>query len=142
MTRKLLILMMFFPVCSGLRAQHVSDTSRAIREFEKVMSFATQPYLYYTSVTSLRYGPLVGGRDSAIMLRSRFYKVGDDLYYGNEVEETYLQDSLIVRVNHQRKTILLNRVDTNTKKNIDVMPLKQARLQKMFRKTYTISEQA
>jgi hypothetical protein len=132
-------LILLFLALAG-HAQHASDTAAAIRQLDKVMSFATQPYLYYNTVTTLRYGPMAGGRDSGSTLHSRFFKVGDDLYYGNEVEETFLQDSLLIRVNHNRKAIILSKVDITTKKNLDLLPLSRQTVRKMFRQQFTISQ--
>ncbi|MDR3715179.1 MAG: hypothetical protein P4L51_20385 [Puia sp.] len=119
-------------------AQRPADTTALIDEFDKVLSFAVQPYVYYTSVTSLHSGPMIAGKDSATVLRNNFYKVNDDLYYGNDKQETYLQDSLLVQIDHQRKTIQLRKVDVATKKRMDILPLKRGEVQKMLRRQYEL----
>jgi hypothetical protein len=130
-----------FLLATGLstHAQHYTDTSALIREFDKVMAFAVQPYLHYTSITTLRNGSPDNATNNDNILHGNFYKVNDDLYVGNEQEEMYLQDSLMIRVNHPRKTIQLNRVDLASKKRMDILPLKKMDMQKMLREHYTIA---
>lgn len=120
-------------------AQRVSDTTAVIREFNEVMGFAVQPYLYYTSVTSLLTGPLMDRADTGALLHGVFYKNGDDLYYGNEQEESFWQDSLMININHRRKTIRVSKVDVASKKKMDLLPLKKMDAQKLLREHYTIS---
>lgn len=120
-------------------AQKRSDTAAIIQTFNEVMSFSVQPYLHYSSVISLRSAPMTDTARSGSVLHNEFYKVQDDLYYGNEQEEIFLQDSLMVRINHSRKTILLSKVDMATKKRVDILPLKRTDMQKMLREHCTLS---
>ncbi|MBN9384680.1 MAG: hypothetical protein J0H74_28255 [Chitinophagaceae bacterium] len=120
-------------------AQKRSDTAAIIKEFNEVMTFSVQPYLHYSSVISLRSGPMTDTAVSGSILHNEFYKVQDDLYYGNEQEEVFLQDSLMVRISHSRKTVLLTKVDMATKKRMDVLPLKRTDMQRMLREHCTLS---
>ena len=124
----------------NLQAQHSSDTSALIRELNKVMSFAVQPYLCYTTTTTMSRGPLLAGADTGRSLHSHFYKMGTDLFYGNEQDEMFLQDSLLVRIDHGRKSIQLNKVDEAARRKIDLLPLKKVDMQRLFREHYTLSE--
>jgi hypothetical protein len=130
-----------FLLATGLstHAQHYTDTGALIKEFDKVMAFAVQPFLCYTSTTTLRYGSRGNATNDGHILHGHFFKMNDDLYVGNEQEEMYLQDSLMIRVNHPRKTIQLNRVDFASKKRMDILPLKKMDMQKMLREHYTIA---
>lgn len=121
-------------------AQRSTDTSAVIREFNDVMAFTVQPYLHYTSVTSLRTGPMTPLADTGRILQGSFYKYDDDLYYGSDQEEMYLQDSLMIKVDHLHKTIQVSKVDVATKKNMDLLPLKKMDRQKLLRSHYTISK--
>jgi hypothetical protein len=123
-----------------VHAQHVRDTVNVIRDFNDVMAFTIQPYVYFSSTTSLMTGPMRNGRDSITRLHGKFYKLGEDMYYGTEAEELFLQDSLLVRIDHNRKTITVQRLDMTTKKNIDLLPLKRPDLQKLLRAHYMIGE--
>jgi len=120
-------------------AQKRSDTTAVIKEFNQVMAFSVQPYLHYSSIISLRSGPMTDTAKGNSVLHNEFYKVQDDLYYGNEQEEIFLQDSLMVRVSHSRKSIQLSKVDMETKKRVDILPLKKTDMQKMFRERCTLS---
>jgi hypothetical protein len=85
-------------------------------------------------------GPMRIGRDSVTRLHGKFYKCGEDIYYGTEAEELFVQDSLMIRIDHHRKSITIRRIDMATKKNIDLLPLKKPDLQKLFRDHYLIGE--
>jgi len=137
--RKIIILLVLVSAVCSTQAQRSSDTTALIKELNDVMSFAVQPYLHYSSVISLRRGPMVDTAGTGTVLHNEFYKVQDDLYYGNEQEEIYLQDSLMVRISHARKMIQLSRVDVSTKKRIDLMPLKRADMQRLMREHCTLS---
>jgi len=121
-------------------AQHARDTTAAIRDFDAVLAFAIQPYVYYSSTTYLLTGPMRSGRDSGTSEHGKFYKCGDDMYYGTEDQELYIQDSLYITINHERKAIDIQRVDVATKKNLDLLPLKKAAIRRLFRDRFLISE--
>ena len=125
--------------CRAL-AQPAADTAAVIREFDDVMAFAVQPYVHFTSVMALHSGPMLPPGDTGRILHSNFYKYEDNLYYGNEQEEMYLQDSLMIRVNHRQKVIQISKVDVSTKKNMDILPLKRADRQRLLRNRYTIAK--
>ena len=134
------MLVLLLAAVSPTNAQHVRDTTKVIRDFNDVMAFAVQPYVYFRSTTSLMTGPMINGRDSITRLHGKFYKNGDDMYYGTEAEELFVQDSLMIRVDHHRKAITIQRIDMATKKNIDLLPLKKPDLQKLLRAHYLIAE--
>ncbi|MHA4808142.1 hypothetical protein ACX0G9_08540 [Flavitalea flava] len=139
--KKLKYLVYFLMVATlKVSAQNVPDTGAVIREFNKVMSFAIRPYLHFSSLISMRSGPMVDQETNISLLHNEFYKIDDELYYGNEREELYLQDSLMIRINHLRKTIQLNKIDLATKKKMDILPLKKMDAQKLLREQYTIAE--
>jgi hypothetical protein len=140
MLRSLSILLLLSVVSQGLYAQADEDTSAVIREFDNLMAFATQPHLHYTFVLALHSGPMLPPADTGQILHGNFYKSGDDLYYGTEQQETYLQDSLMIVVDHRREMIRINKVDVATKKNMDLLPLAKKKRQKLFRNEYTISK--
>jgi hypothetical protein len=120
-------------------AQKRSDTTAIIKEFNQVMAFSVEPYLHYSGTISLRSGPMTDTAKGNNVLHNEFYKVQDDLYYGNEQEEVFLQDSLMVRVSYSRKTIQLSKVDMATKKRMDILPLKRMDMQKMLRERCMLS---
>ncbi|MDO6433980.1 hypothetical protein Q4E93_25455 [Flavitalea sp. BT771] len=138
--RKLVyIQLLFILIANNVFAQKKGDTTAMIREFNQVMAFAVQPYLHYSSLISLRSGPMMDTTKTGNVLHNEFYKVQDDLYYGNEQEEIFLQDSLMVRISHSRKMIQMNKVDMATKKKIDILPLKNTDVQRMLRERCTVS---
>jgi len=125
----------------GVIAQDRVDTNAVIKELNQVFSFSVQPYLHYSSVLRVYMDPIIDKSASERTLHSEFYKVQDDMYYGNEDEEVYLQDSLMIRINHARKTIQLGKVDVATKKGVDVLPLNSKSMQKMIREQCIVSEE-
>jgi hypothetical protein len=140
--RKIIYIQLLSLMVCHVSAQKRSDTMAIIKEFNEVMAFSVQPYLHYSSIISLRSGPMMDTTKGNSILHNEFYKVQDDLYYGNEQEEIFIQDSMMVRINHSRKTILLSKVDMLTKKRLDVLPLKKADMQRMLRERCTLSRLA
>lgn len=140
MLRMLSILFLSSVLSPGLHAQADEDTSAVIREFDNLMAFATQPHLHYSFVLALHSGPMLPPADTGQILHGNFYKSGDDLYYGTEQGETYLEDSLMIEVDRRREMILIHKVDVATKKNMDLLPLAKKKRQKLFRNEYTITK--
>jgi hypothetical protein len=135
-----LVFALLLTISQAGTAQRSADTTAVIREFNDVMAFSVQPYLHYTSVISMRTGPMAPSADTGRILHGSFYKYDNDLYYGSEQEEMYLQDSLMIKVDHRHKTIQVSKVDVATKKNMDLVPLKKMDQQKLLRSHYTISK--
>ncbi len=139
MTKRLKIFMTLLLLTAGKTAycQAVTDTGALIKEFNKVMSFTVQPYLYYTTVTRLSASPVMNAEDT-MRLQGVFYKNGNDLYYSNGQEETYLQDSLYIQINSERKTIWISKVDMDSKDKLNVLPLSNTGLQEIFRRNFSV----
>ena len=119
--------------------QSAKDTTAMVKEFNKVMSFAVQPFLYYTTSTKMDAVPVLESRDT-MTVSGVFYKMGTNLYYNNGVEETLLEDSLLVQINNDRKTIWISRADMDTREKINVSPLGNKKTQELFRKNYAITK--
>jgi hypothetical protein len=134
------LFVLLLALVGSVRGQHFRDTVAVIRELNDVMAFAARPYVYYSSTTTLRAGPMRNMMDTGTVLHGKLYKVDDDFYYGTEAEEMFVQDSLMIRINHNRKEITVQRVNMTTKKNLDLLPLKKVDMQKRLRNRYLISE--
>jgi hypothetical protein len=139
MTIRILRFLLLLSSLQSATAQTSRDTTAVIKEFNEVMAFAVQPYLHYSNILSFRSGPLINLADTGQTLHGSFYKDGDDLYYGNEQEETFWQDSLMIHVDHHRKMIQVSKVDIASKKNMDILPLKKMDKQRLLRSHYTIA---
>lgn len=135
---KIFISIVVLIVALRTSAQSSRDTARMISDLGKAMMFSTRPDLSFTVRTEVTLDPAISLPDSTSHAEGVFYKHNDDLYYGNASQETYLQDSLIVRVDFGRKAILVGKVDVATKAKMDLLPLKEADLRKMLRAEYTI----
>jgi len=119
--------------------QEEQDTARLLNEFRKVMSFNIQPYIYYNSVTKITSIPIIEVGDT-LTETSVFYKNRNDLYYSNGHMDMYLQDSLLIQVNRERKTIWISKVNSENMENRNTLPLKKAELEKMFTRKYNIKK--
>jgi hypothetical protein len=141
MVRKtgILIMAIWCTVIQAGYAQSNKDTTAMVKEFNKVMSFALQPYLYYTTLTRMDALPVLEQRDTA-SIYGVFYKNETNLYYKNGQDEIYLQDSLLVQINDDQKTIWIRKVDMSTRDNLNVSPLGNKKIQDLFRKGYTIDK--
>lgn len=139
MKKKLQIFITLMLLAAGKTGycQAVTDTAALINEFNKVMSFTVQPYLYYTTVTKLGANPVMNQEDT-MNLMGVFYKNQTDLYYSNGQEETYLQDSLYIQINSERKTIWISKVDMDSKDKLNVLPLSNADLQEVFHRNFSV----
>lgn len=131
-------LLLFLLLCVADRAV-AQDTAALIKEFNKVMSFSIQPYLYYTTNTKIEAVPVVEPGDTMSMT-GEFYKYENNIYYSNKLEEMFLEDSLYIQVNHGRKSIWISKVDQDTKQRMNVLPLSNKSLQDLFKSKYTISK--
>lgn len=119
--------------------QSSTDTAALVKEFNKVMSFAVQPYLYYKTVMKMESAPVLQSEDTVSNIGT-FYKNQNELYYNNGQEEMFLEDSLLVQINNERKTIWISKVDVSSKEKMDVLPLSNKHLQELFRKKYSITK--
>jgi hypothetical protein len=116
-----------------------ADTTAMINNFNKVMGFATQPYLYYSSITKMQATPILQAEDT-MSLRGEYYKNETNLYSSSAKEDMYIEDSFYIEINHSRKSIWVSKVNVETKKKMNQMPLDRKDIQDLFRKSYTISQ--
>lgn len=123
---------------TGAGAQPVNDTTAIINDFNKVMSFATAPFLYYATTTKMNSWPVLEERDT-MSVKGVFYKKGTELYYFNDLEETFLQDSLLIQINNDRKTIWVSRVDAETRDKLSTSLLDNKKIRELFRKSFRIT---
>ncbi|MBS1512423.1 MAG: hypothetical protein JST86_16375 [Bacteroidetes bacterium] len=136
---KIILSIVFFSL-SALKTATAQDTAAMIHDFNKVMSFAVSPYLYYHSSTSVKATPVMQKEDT-MNLQGVFYKYDNDLCFKNGKEEMYLEDSFYIQVNHENKTINVSKVDVSTKDKMNVLPLSNKNLQALFRKKFLISRE-
>lgn len=135
---KYLVVAMLF--ASGtIYAQTSTDTAGLIKEFNKVMSFTAQPYLYYTTITKMSAEPVIEALDT-LNMKGEFFKNNMEIYSNNGREEMYLQDSLMIEINNERKTIWVQKVDMATKANLNLLPVNTKEITEQFKKNYSISK--
>lgn len=133
----------FFIACIGMMlmncgiSQRAKDTTAMIRELNKVMSFATSPYVHYTTLTRMDATPVIQGSDTG-SIKGVYFKNGSNIYYHNGHEEFFLEDSLLVLVNDNRQSIMISKVDAEAKAKVDAAPLDNRKIQDLFRKGYSI----
>jgi hypothetical protein len=116
------------------------DTAALIKEFKKIADFAAQPYLYYSIHTSMQSAPVLTGSDTA-STEGEFYKNQTDFYFRNGQEEIYLEDSLLIRVDHAKKSVWVSRVDQASKEKANGLLPGNKQLQEMMRKRYSIHKE-
>ena len=117
---------------------NAQDTTAMVKDLNRVLAFAVQPYLYYKSTTKMEATPILQPEDTAT-IKSEYYKNGTNIYSTNSIEDIYLEDSFYVEINHNRKTIIIRKVDVATKVKMNQLPLDNKIMQDLFRKNYTIS---
>ncbi len=115
------------------------DTAALIKEFKKVADFSRQPYLYYSMQTRLESSPMISCTDTATT-DAEFYRNGTDVYYKNGAEELFLEDSLLISVNHEKKTIWISKTDKSSKESSAGLFPGNKVLQDMLKKGFTIQK--
>jgi hypothetical protein len=140
MMKKVGIILMSFWYYSVAFAGTTSDTTEMIKTFSKVMSFVTEPYVYFKNTSIMGSTPIVQAIDTSTLV-GEFYKFENDLYYTNGQETFYLQDSFYLTVNHEAKTVLLSKVNISTKANMNVLPLSSKDMRKLFQQKFIIEKQ-
>ena len=118
-------------------AQDKMDTAAMVKAFGRVMDFASQPYVYYSTSSKMISVPVLNPEDT-LSTKGLFYKSGTDMYYSNGPEEIYLQDSLLVQVNNERKSIWVSRVDMAGKEKLQHASVGNRQLQELMRKRYSL----
>lgn len=131
----IIIFLLFF----GGRSAKAQDTAALIKEFNKVMSFAVQPYVYFKTDTRMEADPVVQKEDT-INMTGVFYKNGTEVYSRNGGDEMFLEDSLWIQIDHENKKIMISRVNLETKGNINLLPLDKKKMQDMLREGFTITK--
>ncbi len=119
--------------------QQAEDTLALITEFKKVMSFTTQQYMHYETITKLSAEPVIESIDT-MSIKGEFFKNGTEIYSNNQKEELYMQDSFMVDINNDRKTIWISKVDVSSKEKMNILPLHEKALSDMFKKNFHISK--
>jgi hypothetical protein len=115
------------------------DTAAMVKEFNTVMSFSVQPYLHYNARTVVASTPVMQPEDT-MNFSGEFYKNETNIYYASNREEMFLEDSLFIEINNERKSIWISKVDVSTKDKMNVLPLANKDLQQLFRQKYLISK--
>ncbi|MDI9363591.1 MAG: hypothetical protein QM541_01475 [Flavobacterium sp.] len=136
---KFILITILVFICYGVKGQQTADTLALIKTFDKVMAFIKQPYLYYTTSSKLSSEPVLSVQDT-MLFTSTCYKQFTDLYYSNNSDETFIEDSLFIKINHQRKTVWISKVDAANKEKLTNNTTNLKQLQDMMRKRYTISK--
>ena len=117
------------------------DTASLVKEFNKVMSFSVQPYLHYTAYTKMEASPVLQKEDT-LSDEGEFFKNGNEIYYKSRKDEMFLEDSFYIRIDNEKKTILISKVNVDTKDKMNVLPLSAIKMRKLFQKEYVISKTA
>lgn len=126
-------------LCQAVYGQQKADTAALVKEFYRVMNFSVQPYVYYTTFSTMESDPVLEQKDT-ISMQGEFYKNQTDMYYRNGPDEVYLQDSLLIQVNNDRKTIWVSRVDMASKSKLNSLPMGSKQLLEIMRKQYTMQQ--
>jgi hypothetical protein len=87
----------------------------------------------------LNADPVLEEMDTMSM-KGVFYKNNTEIYSNNSREEMYLQDSLMVEINNDRKAIWIRKVDVATKENLNLIPVNAKEMLEKFQKDYDISK--
>lgn len=140
-TKRKIKLLMFFVFTLTVLQSNAQDTVSLIRDFNKVLSFAVKPYVYYKLDIKLASVPVLQQEDT-LGLTGMFYKNRENIYYTNGREETFIDDSLLVEIDNEHKSIMVSKVDVSSKDKMNIMPLDDRSVQELFRRKFTIIKSA
>lgn len=135
---KIITIILLASFTQNAQSQTAAETAKMADNFSKVMAFTQQPYLHYRTVTKMTALPVLEQKDTATLM-GEFFKNRDDFYSNNGMEEVFIQDSFLVRVNHERKSIWISKVDIASKKRFDILPVNSKQLEALFLKNYAIT---
>ncbi len=139
MSYKKYVLILLTAIGQKAYCQQASDTAALVKEFTKVMAFAVQPYLSYTTVTKMDAQPLLNDKDT-ISANGVFYKNNSTMYCNTTKDEMYVEDSVMVQINNVNKTIWISKVDTYTSEKMNALPITTKKMLDIVRRNYTISK--
>ena len=123
---------------AGLTAFGQQDTASMITDFNKVMAFSVQPYLHYKAAMKMSSTPIIQAEDT-LSTESEFYKNLNNICFRNSLGEMFIADSLFIEIDKRHKKITLSRIDENTLKKMNVLPLNSKEMRELFKQRYTIS---
>lgn len=124
-----------------LQAQSAADSVALVKDFNKVMSFIKQPYLYYTTSSWLTSEPILSEQDT-LHFKGTCYKQSSDLYYFSANDEIFFQDSFYIKINHQRKTLWVSKIDLPNKEKLTNATMNFKHLQDVMLKHYRVKQLA
>jgi len=126
-------------VITSCYGQKDADNTALVNEFTKVMSFGSKQYISYSMLTKVASVPVTQPEDT-ITTTGVFYKNGNSMYSGNEIEETYFQDSFYIEVNHARKTIWVNKASPKEFEKLVGLPVSNTALKKLTGEHFTAAQ--
>lgn len=141
MTRiKAISIFIMFLAGGASHAQSVRDTTAMLKQLAAVMSFNTRPYVYLQTTSTVVMEPVLHqATDSLGDIKGEVYKVGNEVYSSSGRTETFIQDSLYLTIDHERRTVRVRVVDMASKKKLSESLLKRVDVQETVRGRYTIS---
>ncbi|MFC4262079.1 hypothetical protein ACFOWM_04260 [Ferruginibacter yonginensis] len=117
-----------------------NDTAAIIKDFNKVVAFFEKPFVYYTCTSYLTAQPVLVASDT-MRSNSVFYKSAQSYYLQQLQQEYYIQDSFMIEINNDKKTIWVSKIDEGSKQKLSILPLSNKDLQAVIRNNYAIAQQ-
>lgn len=109
-------------------------------ELNRVMSFAAADFVSFKMVSKASTSAVVEPRDTVAQF-SEYIKEANDIYFKNNEQESFLQDSFYVQINHEKKYVWFSKVDDSTKKKISLLPLESKQVRNYFSEKFSISKE-
>ncbi len=128
-------------ICSApaFAQKNSSENALMIKDFDRVISFAKKPNVSYSTETRLVSEPILQKEDT-LSTTGKFYKLGSHMYFTDNRQETFVSDTLMVRVNNQRKQIWISKIDTTINSGVDFLFLNSSSITKKLLTDYDITE--
>jgi hypothetical protein len=110
-----------------------------LKKLIKLANLYRYSELYYTTNTSLQSFPFLEAVDTA-NFNSICYKTAHKLYIKNGEDETFLEDSILVRIVNRRKKIWIDKINAKQKEEMLNTDITNRQLQKLITEKYVTTE--
>lgn len=124
----------------ALSVQAQTDSIEILNNFTKVMSFAQQPFVTYQMDMNIKSSPDLSKTVSSH--KGVYKKNGTSVYFNNGIEEILVKDSLMLRVNHDRKSIWVSKMNKEQLNNLTGGTPDINQIAALMQKRYKVSQSA
>lgn len=122
-----------------VKAQSKKDTANWIAEFKELFSFGVSNNIKYTLHTSFNANPVLDKADT-LQVFTTYMRKENLVYYKNNFEEMYLNDSLLVTIDHEQKQIKIEQLKQGDFEKLSIVNVNTKLFTNLLKDRFTISK--